>query len=125
VNAKIKVREILRAQVMRFRRWRWRVHAVHPCAYIASTAVICSDLRADAYAFINHGCMIGPGVSIGDGAIVAAGAVVTKDVAPYAIVGGVPAKVIRYRFSSEESRAAHEAMLRRPTIDGIRLRPFR
>ncbi len=40
-------------------------------------------------------------VTIGTGAIVAAGSVVTKDVPPYAIVGGVPAKVIRYRFSPE------------------------
>lgn len=38
------------------------------------------------------------GVTIGDGAIVAAGSVLTKDVPPYAIVGGVPAKVIKYRF---------------------------
>ncbi|MBG0761633.1 hypothetical protein BOO22_19695 [Vibrio cidicii] len=42
-----------------------------------------------------------PGVSIGDGAVIAAGAVVSKDVPPYAIVGGVPAKLIKYRFEPE------------------------
>jgi len=44
------------------------------------------------------------GVSIGNGAIVAAGAVVMKDVPAYAVVGGVPARIIRYRFSPEEIR---------------------
>lgn len=48
-------------------------------------------------------------VKIGNGAIVAAGAVVTKDVPPYAIVGGVPAKVIRYRFEEERIRGLQES----------------
>ncbi len=48
--------------------------------------------------WLGHGCIILPGVTIGDGAVVGAGAVVSKDVAPYQIVGGVPAKLIRERF---------------------------
>lgn len=48
--------------------------------------------------WIGSGARIKGGVSIGNGAIVAAGAVVTKDVPPYAVVGGVPACVIRMRF---------------------------
>ena len=42
------------------------------------------------------------GVTISDGSIVAAGSVVTKDIPPYAIVGGVPAKIIKYRFEEDE-----------------------
>ncbi|MDQ3156003.1 MAG: CatB-related O-acetyltransferase [Actinomycetota bacterium] len=42
------------------------------------------------------------GITIGHGAVVASAAVVTKDVPPYAIVGGVPAKVIRYRFDEDQ-----------------------
>lgn len=48
--------------------------------------------------WIGEGVLLKGGVTIGDGAIVAARAVVTRDVPPYAIVGGVPAKVIRMRF---------------------------
>lgn len=42
------------------------------------------------------------GVNIGDGAIIASGAIVTKDVPPYAIVAGIPAKVLKYRFEDSE-----------------------
>ncbi|BCH20455.1 acetyltransferase [Mesorhizobium sp. L-8-10] len=48
--------------------------------------------------WLGHGATILPGVTVGDGAAVGAGAVVSKDVAPYTIVGGVPARPIRERF---------------------------
>lgn len=51
--------------------------------------------------WIGDGAVIMAGVTIGDGAVIAAASVVTKDVPPYAIVGGIPAKVIKYRFQEE------------------------
>lgn len=51
--------------------------------------------------WIGHGAMIKPEVTVGDGAVVAAGAVVTKDVAPYTIVAGMPAKPLRLRQPPE------------------------
>jgi len=48
--------------------------------------------------WIGHGALVMPGVTVGTGAVVASGAVVTKDVPAYAIVAGVPARPIKYRF---------------------------
>ena len=55
-------------------------------------AIICDDVLISANALVMSG------VTIGTGAVVGAGAFVNKDVPPYAIVAGVPAKIIRYRF---------------------------
>ena len=59
------------------------------------------DIVVDNDVWLGYGATIMSGVHIGQGAVVAAGAVVTKDVPPYAIVGGVPAKVIKYRFPKD------------------------
>ena len=55
--------------------------------------------------WIGEGAGIMEGITVGDGAIVAAGAIVVKDVPPYAIVTGVPARIIRYRFTQEQIKA--------------------
>jgi acetyltransferase-like isoleucine patch superfamily enzyme len=67
--------------------------------------------------WIGAGCIIICGVKIGDGAIIGAGSVVTKDIAPYSIMGGVPAKLIRQRFDLEQ-QALHGQMLALPASDG-------
>jgi phosphonate metabolism protein (transferase hexapeptide repeat family) len=64
----------------------------------ASPVVIGHDV------WIGHGAIILPGRSVGTGAVVAAGSVVTKNVEPYAIVAGNPARVIRQRFSAAIAR---------------------
>ncbi|MEY8762798.1 MULTISPECIES: chloramphenicol acetyltransferase [Clostridium] len=51
--------------------------------------------------WIGHGAIVMPDVTVGDGAVVGSGAVVTKNVEPYTIVAGVPAKVIRKRFNED------------------------
>jgi phosphonate metabolism protein (transferase hexapeptide repeat family) len=62
-----------------------------------------ADRRADRVivgndVWIGHGAIVLPGVTVGDGAVIAAGAVVSRDVAPYTVVGGVPARKLRDRF---------------------------
>ncbi|EIA19813.1 CatB-related O-acetyltransferase [Listeria fleischmannii] len=59
--------------------------------------------------WIGSTAVILQGVSVGTGAVIGAGAIVTKDVPPYAIVGGNPAKIIRYRFSEKKRRALLES----------------
>ena len=60
--------------------------------------------------WIGYGAIILSGVTIGRGAIIAAGTIVTKDIPAYQIVAGVPAKVIRNRFTPEEIER-HEAII--------------
>lgn len=66
------------------------------------------DIVVGSDVWIGYEAVVMAGVRIGDGAIVASRAVVTRDVPPYAIVGGVPAKVIKYRFAP----ATVESLLR-------------
>ncbi len=74
-------------------RYQWIDKDVN--AYPAKKVIIGNDVLVGSHALVLGG------VVIGNGAVVAAGAVVTKDVPSYAVVGGVPAKVIKYRFSQD------------------------
>ncbi|QAY76991.1 CatB-related O-acetyltransferase [Sphingosinicella sp. BN140058] len=65
-------------------------------------------IRIGSDVWIGEGALIRRGITIGDGAVIASRAVVTKDVPPYAIVGGTPARILRYRFEP----AVIDALLR-------------
>lgn len=72
-------------------------HDIHSGTFHAVTA----DVNIHDYVFIGPRAIILPGVTVGKGAVIAAGAVVTKDVLPFSIVGGVPAKEIGKRKTEE------------------------
>lgn len=76
-------------------------YKVKVCESTQTEGISKGDICVEDDVWIGHRAIIMSGVHIGQGAVVAAGAVVTKDVPPYAIVGGIPAKVIKYRFSDE------------------------
>lgn len=70
---------------------------------------VCKPIRICQEAWIGAGAMIMPGVTVGEGAVVAAGAVVTKDVPPYTVVAGMPAKVIEKVISVQDGEDCEEA----------------
>ncbi len=85
-------------------RTRWR-QAPEGDAYHRSRG----DVVIGHDVWLGSGCLIMSGVTIGHGAVIAAHALVTRDVPPYAIVGGNPAKVIRYRFEPAVIQALLDA----------------
>lgn len=72
-------------------------------AFFAARAARRTTIGHDVW--IGHGVIIRPDVTVGDGAVIGAGAVVTRDVAPYTIVTGVPAAPLRRRFPEEVAQA--------------------
>lgn len=63
------------------------------------------DIVVGSDVWTGYGSWLLSGITIGDGAVVATGAVVTKDVPPYAIIGGIPARVIGYRHTEKQREA--------------------
>ena len=123
---------VIRGKIGRFTSIASRCHVVngiHPYTYpyVSTSPIFISLLKQNGYTFVSeqkmkehkyavgkydivigNDCWIGEGVTfiagvtIGDGAVILAGAIVTKDVPPYAIAAGVPAKIIKYRYSEED-----------------------
>lgn len=87
-----------------------------PLLFAGRPAIPRTVIEADAW--VGYGSILIAGVRIGRVAIVGAGSVVTKDVPPYKIVAGVPAREIRDRFPNPLDREKHDAMLASPPRGG-------
>lgn len=105
--------------------------STHPAFYSISQPLALSFATSDLFkpferiligsdVWIGKGATIMDGVKIGNGAVIAAHAVVTSDVEPYAIVAGVPAKIIRYRFDEETRNAIEQSQWWENTDDWLK-----
>tara|TARA_R110002020_G_scaffold417571_1_gene626728 strand:- start:31318 stop:31890 length:573 start_codon:yes stop_codon:yes gene_type:complete len=74
--------------------------------------------------WIGANSIILTGVTIGDGVIVAAGSVVTKDIPPFNVIGGVPARFIKNRFKNSEDVDKHVLMLYGEVLSNVRNKPL-
>src|SRR5690625_4869622 len=90
------------------------VLGIHTWEEVSKPPVIGNDV------WIGGNCIILQGVTIGDGAVVAGGSVVTKDVEPFMIVGGVPAKPIKKRFDDEAIKYLEELKWWDMTLDELK-----
>ena len=91
---------------------------------LKESATIFRPIRVGHDVWIGHGAFIRPGVTIGDGAVVGAQSVVTRDVPPYAVVAGSPARIRRMRFSEGQIERLQALRWWQYSLDALKDLPF-
>ncbi|MGB4248894.1 MAG: CatB-related O-acetyltransferase [Pseudohongiellaceae bacterium] len=106
--------------------------ANHPADWVATSMALSSEYQAEHElvsighdVWIAHDAVIMAGVKIGTGAVIGRNAVVTKDVEPYQIVAGIPARPLRYRFTEEQRAALLKSEWWNLDYDALRTLSFR